>query len=171
MMIKRFLNQGLARLMAYSPAFSKMLVASFKPLETDSVPWTPVTRRLEESTIALVTTAGVHHNHQPPFDMADSDGDPSFRIIDSQTIAEDYTITHDYYDHRDADRDLNVVFPIARLEELREAGCMGGIADRHFSFMGHIDGSHVKTLINQTAPLVAHMLIRDQVDAVLLIPA
>jgi len=170
-MIKRFLNQGLARLMAYSPAFSKMLVASFKPLETDSVPWTPVTRTLEQSTIALVTTAGVHHKHQPPFDMTDSDGDPSFRVIDAQTIAEDYTITHDYFDHRDADRDLNVVFPITRLEEMRNAGVIGAVADRHYSFMGHIDGSHVRTLINRTAPRVARMLKRERVDAVLLTPA
>jgi D-proline reductase (dithiol) PrdB len=165
MMLKRFLNKGMARLMAYSPVFSKILVASFKPMETDSVPWTPVTRTLEESTIALVTTAGVHHQHQPPFDMADSEGDPSFRIIDALTIAEDYTITHDYFDHRDADRDLNVVFPITRLAEMRDAGLIRAIADRHYSFMGHIDGSHVKTLINRSAPRVARMLKRDRVGA------
>lgn len=102
--------------------------------------------------------------------MEDPQGDPTYRIIDRDTIASDYTITHDYYDHRDADRDLNIVFPIQRLAEMQAAGVIGGVASKHYSFMGHILGHHIYRLIREQVPQVAAMLCQDQVDAVLLIP-
>jgi D-proline reductase (dithiol) PrdB len=147
------------------------LATSFKPIESTTIPWTPVTQPLEASKVAIVTTAGVHHKSQPPFEMGDSDGDPTFRCIDSRTIEEEYTITHDYYDHRDADLDLNIVFPVTRLKEMQRAGCIGSLSEKNFSFMGHIDGRHVSTLVGRTAPQVAHMLKDLEVDIVLLTPA
>jgi D-proline reductase (dithiol) PrdB len=119
----------------------------------------------------VVSTAGVHHRSQQKFNMADSNGDPSFRVLDAGTIEKDYAITHDYYDHRDAERDLNIIFPIARLKEMQASGYIGRLARLHFSFMGHILGPHVDTLVGETAPRVATMLKEDQVDAVLLTPA
>ena len=171
MVLKRIFHQTLARLAGHWPALSDKLVASFTPVEATSIPWCPVKKPLEQSRIALVTTAGIHHQSQKPFNMADSLGDPSFRPIDAQTIAENYKITHDYYDHRDADRDPNIVFPIARLKEMQTHGCVGTVSNTHFSFMGHIDGHHVDTLINRSAPEVARMLKDLEVDVVLLTPA
>jgi len=140
-------------------------------MESDEIPWAEVAKPIDNSKFAIVTTAGVHHREQPSFDMADSNGDPSFRILDAETIESDYTITHDYYDHKDARQDLNVVFPLARLKEMHDAGCIGAVAQRHLSFMGHIDGPHVRTLMNETAPKAADLLKKDGVDAVLLTPA
>ncbi len=171
MLIKRAFHRGLARVAASCPALSKKLVAAFSPIESTSIPWCPVNKPLEHSKIALVTTAGVHHKDQQPFDMNDAMGDPTFRILDARTISDNYKITHDYYDHRDADRDLNIVLPIERLKQLHTAGHIGAASDMHFSFMGHIDGRHVDTLVNRTAPQVAQMLKKQQVDAVLLTPA
>jgi D-proline reductase (dithiol) PrdB len=171
MVPRRIFHQGLARLANHWPALADKLVASFRPLETTTIPWCPVSKPLEDSKIALVTTAGIHHRSQKPFDMFDAQGDPSFRLIDSATIADDYKITHDYYDHRDADRDLNIVFPIVRLKEMQSSGCVGGVSKTHFSFMGHIDGRHVDTLVNRSAPQVTGMLKDLEVDAVLLTPA
>jgi hypothetical protein len=37
--------------------------------------------------------------------------------------------------------------------------------------MGHIDGAHIQTLVNDTAPQVARQLLKDAVDVVLLTPA
>jgi D-proline reductase (dithiol) PrdB len=169
--IKRAFHQGLSRLAAKWPALSRRLVASFNPIESATVPWHPVRKPLAQSRLALVTTAGVHHRRQQPFDMQDSQGDPSFRVIDGQTIAADYNITHDYYDHRDADRDLNIVFPITRLKEMAAAGCIGKVADEHFSLMGHIDGRHVHTLMDRTTPEIVRRLKAAGVDYVLLTPA
>jgi D-proline reductase (dithiol) PrdB len=171
LLTRRLYHQGLARLARYWPALSKKLVKSFTPLEATAIPWTPVTKPLAESKVAVVTTAGIHHKGQNPFEMGDAYGDPTFRTLDSRTIANDYKITHDYYDHGDADRDLNVVFPITRLKEMQAAGCIGALSEKHFGFMGHIKGPHVATLVQRTAPQVAHMLKEMAVDVVLLIPA
>lgn len=171
MALKRTIHRGISFLAARIPALAEKLVASFHPMESDDVPWAEVSKPLKESNFAIVTTAGIHHRAQQPFDMEDGNGDPSFRILDAETIEADYTITHDYYDHKDARQDLNVVFPIARLKEMNAAGCIGTVAAQHISFMGHIDGPHVRTLIHETAPKAADLLKKEKVDAVLLTPA
>jgi D-proline reductase (dithiol) PrdB len=171
MVLKRMLHQGLARWAARWPALSKKLVDAFSPEVSTWVPWCALTKPLAQSKIALVTTAGLHRKSQQAFDMGDPLGDPSFRVIDSDIIEAGYSITHDYYDHRDADRDLNIVFPITRLKEMHAAGCIGAISESHLSFMGHIDGRHVGTLTGKTAPQAARMLKQLKVDAVLLTPA
>ena len=134
------------------------------------IPWTPFEGPLSEKSVAIVTTAGVHLKGDPPFDMADPDGDPSIRVIPSSTPSEALTITHDYYDHRDADRDINIVFPVDRLRELAQEGFIGSVAPTHYGLMGHITGRHVDTLTSETAPLVAAGLKADGVGAVLLTP-
>jgi D-proline reductase (dithiol) PrdB len=79
-------------------------------------------------------------------------------------------ITHDYYDHRDAEQDLTVLFPIQRVRELVAKGHIGSLATC-YGFMGHIEPPHVATLTQQTAPQVAAKLKQESVDAVLLSPA
>ena len=168
--LNQFTNRSIARLANSIPAFAELLTASYTPPEAKDIPWAHIKKPLAESKIALLTTAGVHHTHQEPFNMSDPNGDPTYRIIDTQTIEEDYLITHDYYDHRDADKDLNIVFPVTRLKEMAAEGIVGSVARHHFSFMGHIKGSHLNTLLETYAPQVATRLIKDQVDAVLLTP-
>jgi D-proline reductase (dithiol) PrdB len=63
------------------------------------------------------------------------------------------------------------VLPIDRLGELRDAGRIGAIAPRIYSFMGHVDGRHLGTLIERTAPDVAGRLVADGAEAVFLTPA
>lgn len=137
----------------------------------DAIPFTPFTGTLRKARIAIVTTAGVHLSQQPPFDMENPDGDAGYREIPDATDHSSLTITHKYYDHTDADKDLNVVFPRQRLQELAAEGIIGATGPRHFGFMGHIDGPLIQTLNEQTAPAVAGMLKQDQIDAVLLTPA
>ena len=85
-------------------------------------------------------------------------------------IEEDYVITHDYYDHRDAEKDLNIVFPVTRLKEMAADRIVGSAADHHVSFMGHIKGGHLETLLEKYAPEVAARFVQDRVDAVFLTP-
>ncbi|HHL39396.1 MAG TPA: hypothetical protein ENJ37_02710 [Deltaproteobacteria bacterium] len=139
-------------------------------VEVEGVPWTPLSRPLSESTLAVVTTAGVHLRSQPPFDMDDPDGDPSYRILPAAAPRGELVITHDYYDHSDAERDINIVYPVDRLAELREEGLIGALAENNYGFMGHIDGRHVRTLIDETAPEVARRLKSEGVDVALLTP-
>ncbi len=139
-------------------------------VKVEGIPWASFTKGLARSSIALVTTAGVHLKGQEPFNMVDPDGDPTYRALPSDTPREGYAITHDYYDHSDADKDINVVFPLFILKELASAGFIGGVAPVNYGFMGHIVKKHVSTLMKTTAPEVARKLHEDAVDAVLLTP-
>jgi len=140
-------------------------------IEGKDIPWAPLRKPVRESSIAMVTTAGVHLKSQTPFNMEDPDGDATFRAFPSNANTADLTITHKYYDHSAADRDINVVLPIDRLRELRDEGVIGGIAPTLYSFMGHIDGPHLNILMDETAPQVAELLVQDGADAVFLTPA
>ncbi len=166
----RFKNRAIAWFLTRFPSLFERSVRNVRPLTLKGVPWMPFTKGLKYATFAIVTTAGVHLKGQKPFNMTDKDGDPSFRIIPSDAPVDEYAITHDYYDHRDADRDINIVFPIDRMREIKEEGKIGGLAPFNYGFMGHIDGPHIDTLVNETAPEVALRLRKERVDAVLLTP-
>ncbi|MBI4596605.1 MAG: hypothetical protein HY730_09575 [Candidatus Tectomicrobia bacterium] len=166
----RFKNKIISKLITRFPSLAKGFIESYRPWETEGIPWTPVTKPLEGCKIAVVTTAGVHHRDQKPFDMEDQNGDPTFREIDITRPMRDLMITHDYYDHGDADRDINIVFPIERLGELEREKIIGHLAGTHYGFMGHIDKAHILTLISDSAPEVAKRLKADRVDMVLLVP-
>ncbi len=166
----RLKNQILSKILARFPSLAKKFVDAYEPWTSEDVPWTPVAKELEKSTISIVTTAGVHHRDQEPFNMTDRDGDPSYRVIDSRRPISSLMITHDYYDHADADKDINIVFPIERLKGFEQEGIVGRVADRHYGFMGHIIGKHIPTLVGKTAQEVAAMLKKDAVDIVLLVP-
>lgn len=152
------------------PALARNWGSRFDALQFDQVPFVPMRVPLAQARVALITTGGVHRRDQPPFDMVDPDGDATFRTIPAATTPDDLMITHDYYDHRDADQDLNILFPLALIRELVAAGHIGALGTS-YGFMGHIEGPHLETLLRTTAPQVAGMLKQERIDAVLLTPA
>jgi len=167
----RLKNRGLAVLATAFPSLGERFADGYRAeRQAGGIPWAPLRKPLPASTLALVTTAGVHHRDQQPYDMHDRDGDPSFRELDLSLPLDSLMITHDYYDHADADRDLNVVLPVERLRELVAAGEIGALAPRAYGFMGHITGRHLEALKRRTAPEVAARLKAARVDAVLLAP-
>ncbi|GAB4274239.1 MAG: glycine/sarcosine/betaine reductase selenoprotein B family protein [Deferrisomatales bacterium] len=141
------------------------------PSVSGPIPWAEPRRPLREATVALITTGGVHLRTQKPFDMDDPDGDPTWREIPVDTPAHELTITHDYYDHADAERDLALVYPVEPLRTLVERRALGRVHPYAYGFMGHIDGPHVETLVRIQAPEVARRLARAEVDYALLVPA
>lgn len=143
----------------------------FQALNFDAIPWTPLTKKLSDCKIAIVTTAGVHLKNDKPFDMQDTDGDASYRAIPSESSFEDLMITHNYYDHKDADKDMNIVFPLEILRKFQTLGKIGASAKEFFSFMGHIQGRHVEKLMNSTAKEIALKLRAEGVDVAFLTPA
>jgi D-proline reductase (dithiol) PrdB len=166
----RIKNRVIARIITSVPFLADRFISAYAPWESGDTPWADFTKPLSECTLALVTTAGVHHRDQPPFDMNDTEGDPTFRMIDLSRPADSLMITHDYYDHRDADRDINIVFPAERLREFVAEKRIGSLAGRAYSLMGHITGRHMATLVSKTAPAIAAAMRQDRVDAVLVTP-
>jgi D-proline reductase (dithiol) PrdB len=166
----RLKNRFIAKIIGIFPPAKRIFTASHTPPESQDIPWTDILKSLRDCRVAVVTTAGVHQRDQVPFDMEDRNGDPSFRPIDSTKPLNDLMITHDYYDHSDADRDINIVFPVERLREFQKEHVIGGVSDTHYGFMGHILGPHVSALVNETAPEVARRLKEEGADIVLLTP-
>ncbi len=65
--------------------------------------------------------------------------------------------------------DLNVVYPIDRLQELADRRAVGSVASFHYSFAGNqLDG--LSTLRLDTGPACAQKMLEDGVDVVLLTP-
>ncbi|MFN8466979.1 MAG: glycine/sarcosine/betaine reductase selenoprotein B family protein [Caldilineaceae bacterium] len=134
-------------------------------------PFAPLRKPLSACKVAIITTAGVHLRSQAPFNMDDPNGDATYRELPAAVAAADMMITHRYYDHRDADQDLNVVFPLAHFRDLVEHGVIGSLAPRHFAFMGHIEGSQAAILTRKSTPDVGAKLRMDGVDFAFLTPA
>jgi D-proline reductase (dithiol) PrdB len=169
--MKQLKDKLIARLLTRYPSMLSRWAQMARIVRYSATPWTSFTGDPARSRLALITTGGVHLNSQPPFDMKDRQGDPSFRKIPADAKPSDLSITHNYYDHRDAGRDVNIVFPLERVRLLEQFGEIGRVNHRHFSFMGHISNHHLDTLINETAPGVAENLKQDGVDIALLTPA
>jgi D-proline reductase (dithiol) PrdB len=136
-------------------------------LSRKCVPFTPYERELSRATVAIVTAAGVHKKDHQPFNIADELGDLTFRIIESDVQASDLMVTHHHYDHTDADRDINVVFPIDALRSLAEDGFIGGLAREHVGFMGYT--MQLKRMYEETAPQIAEEIdSKSRADIVVL---
>ena len=90
-------------------------------------------------------------------------------MLASGTPAADIVMTQlsTNFDRSGFQQDINVAFPIDRLNELASAGVIASVADFHYSFMGA--GSPV-TRMEEKAREVAGLLKKDKVDAVLLTP-
>lgn len=135
--------------------------------ENISVPWTPIVKPLTESRVALISSGGVYRKDQPPFKP--DKNDLTFREIPAVTDVSELRISHDYYDHSDAEQDVNCVFPIERMRELVAEGFIGGLAEVHFTFMGRI---FRKTgLLNEMIPSLIARLKALSVDLAFLVPA
>ncbi|HEY0547421.1 MAG TPA: glycine/sarcosine/betaine reductase selenoprotein B family protein [Pyrinomonadaceae bacterium] len=131
------------------------------------VPFTPFDGELKKATIAIVTAGGVHLKEQEGFNIADELGDLTYRLIPPDVEASQLMVTHHHYDHTDADKDINVVFPIDVLRDLEAAGFIGGIARKHIGYMGYT--MQLKAMYEGTAHEIANEIDRgSRADAVVL---
>ena len=135
----------------------------------DSAPWTPLTKPLADCTVAMLVSGGISHCSAVPFDP-DARNDHRIDAIDPAVPSDQYQIHDNYYDHSDAERDLNCLLPVDRLHELAEAGEIGEVAQRHWSgFMGRTYNR--SKVLGESAPAFADELLADQVDLLIAIPA
>jgi D-proline reductase (dithiol) PrdB len=137
-------------------------------LSRKCVPFTPFEGDLSRKTVALVTAGGVHHRHEhEPFNIADDLGDLSYRVISPEIELADLMVTHNHYEHSDADKDINVVFPLEILRELKREGDIGDIAKKHIGFMGYT--MRLKDMYEKTAPEIAEEIDKgSRADVVVL---
>lgn len=119
---------------------------------------------LSEATVAILTSAALHHPEQAQFDPRDT----SFRQIDSSR--RDFKLGHW---SQDVDQvgfavDYNVVFPVDRLDELAEQGVIGAVSPVHLAYAGNqFDVAGVRM---DSGPEGAKVLLDAGVDVVVLTP-
>jgi D-proline reductase (dithiol) PrdB len=119
---------------------------------------------LSEATVAIVTTAALHHLDQEDFTPMDT----GFRILESSR--RDYRMGHwsPNFDTTGFAGDFNTVIPLDRLDELAAEGKIGKVSDTHLSYAGNqFDLSGVRM---DSGPAGAKLLKDKGVDVVLFTP-
>jgi D-proline reductase (dithiol) PrdB len=135
----------------------------------DATPLTPLKKPLSACRVSMLTSGGVSHHSREPFNPT-AENNLCVDEVASGSNPLDFEINDDYYDTRDAKKDLNVLFPLERLAELAEAGVIGSVSERLWSgFMGRIYNR--TAVVEQAAPALVRELQKDEVDLLILVPA
>ncbi len=127
--------------------------------------WIPLTKSVNQSKVALLSSAALRLEHQEPFLPHE---DLSFRRVPSNPAAGAITIDHHSGIGRVPKQDPEIVFPRSALASLAQRGVIGALSPDHFSFMGGVrDAQKVE---DDLAPALAAELKKAAVDLALLVP-
>ena len=120
---------------------------------------------LSQAKVAIVTTAGLHRENMPGFEIGDSD----FHYETLARHIRDLQLGHHSvnFDRGGFAADFNVVYPIDRLEELAIAGVIGAVAENHYAFAGN-QSATVSEIRLDSGPHCARKMLAENVDVVLL---
>ncbi len=135
----------------------------------DAVPMARLGKPLNMARLTFVSSAGVQPKGTMPFDVVHPVGDYSFRRVPSSSATADLEIHQLKYPTAGAHRDLNVIFPIERLQELAAEGVIGGLTPNFFSFIGY--NMDPERLERTLAEEIAAAVVADGAEAALLSPA
>ena len=125
---------------------------------------------LASSRLTLVSSCGVHLKTEKPLDVCHPFGDFRFMRVPSRVKHEELIIHQLKYPHDDADLDINVIFPIERLQELSQEGQLGGLTANFFSFIGYnMDPEKFERTV--AAGIAEAVVEEERADCALLAPA
>jgi D-proline reductase (dithiol) PrdB len=138
------------------------------------IPWTPMSKPLSQTTMALVTSAGISIKSDPPFDMERERreplwGDRSFRTIPRGTTEKDIEVNHLHINTKYIKQDINVILPLARMAELEKEKIIGHLAPTAYSFYGFQWQNN--DFLTEAIEPISKKMKREGVGAVLLTPA
>jgi D-proline reductase (dithiol) PrdB len=107
---------------------------------------------LAESTVAIVSTAGLHLRTDAPFTLGALDD----RVVPNDADWGDVVLSHvsTHFDRSAFQQDPNISFPAERLREMVDAGEIGGVSNWHYSFRGAMPAPQLvpsPTLLNGPA--------------------
>ncbi len=137
--------------------------------KTDFVPLAPTSKPLSQSRLTFVSTAGVQPKGTLPFDVVHPVGDYTFRRVPSTARPADLEIHQLKYPTVGVNRDLNVIFPIERLQELAADRVIGELTPSFFSFIGYnMDPERLEATLAED---IAGAVVAEHADIALLAPA
>jgi len=162
----------------------RFLPRSFRPLYEapsrlpgeDAPTWAPATARLAETTVALLTSAGLYARHtQAPFDLERERrepawGDPTWRLLPRDLAAGDVGMAHLHLADADILADPDIVLPAGLLGELIAEGMVGAATPEHVSVMGYQEHG-LAAWRDETAPAIVARLAQMGAGGVVLAPA
>jgi len=120
---------------------------------------------LASATVAICTSAALHPVRHDAFTPTDT----TYRVLDRAERQLALGHWSPNFDRTGFAIDLDVVYPIDRLEELAAEGVIGAVAPRHLAFAGN-QPDDVATVRLDSGPAAAAVLKADGVDVVLLTP-
>jgi D-proline reductase (dithiol) PrdB len=160
----------------FLPPGLKAWVNTFIPEEEYQgyIPWTPMAKPLNQTTIAVVTSAGISLKTDPPFDMEREKkeplwGDRSYREIPRGTTEKDIEVNHLHINTNYIKQDINVILPLARMAEFEKEKIIGRLAPTSYSFYG-FQWKSTDYLKGAIEPISMRMKL-EGVEAVLMTPA
>jgi len=138
------------------------------------IPWTPLAKPLSQTTLALVTSAGISLKTDPPFDMEREKkeaiwGDRSYRAIPRGTSEKDIEVNHLHIKTDYIKQDINVILPLARMAEFEQEKIIGRLAPTSYSFYG-FQWQNTGFLKEAIEPVSRKMRL-EGVEAVFMTPA
>ncbi len=133
------------------------------------VPLARLKMPLSESLLTFVSTAGVQPKGTLPFDTVHPVGDYTFRPVPSNSKPVDLEIHQLKYPTLGAEKDLNVIFPIERLQELVRDRYVGELTKNFFSFIGY--NMDAERLEQALAEEIAEAVAAENAEVALLAPA
>ncbi|MGI9088197.1 MAG: glycine/sarcosine/betaine reductase selenoprotein B family protein [Chthoniobacterales bacterium] len=137
--------------------------------KTDFVPLAKLAKPLREARLTFISTAGVQPKGTLPFDTVHPVGDYTFRRVLSNAKPADLEIHQLKYPTFGANKDLNVIFPIERLQELVEEKFIGGLTENFYSFIGYnMDPERLEATL---AEEIAEAVEAENAEVALLAPA
>ncbi len=160
----------------FIPPGLRMFIQSSIPQEDfkGTIPWKPMAKPLAQTTIALVTSAGISLKSDPPFDMEREKketfwGDRSYRRIPRGTTEKDVNVNHLHINTKYILQDINVMLPLARMAEFEQERVIGHLAPTSYSFYGFQMESN--DFIEEAIEPMSGQMKTEGVEAILLTPA
>ena len=144
---------------AAAPKPARVLVTPSQPS------WCAVKKPVNQSRVALLTSAALRLNHQEPFAPGE---DLTYRLIPSDSEESEIVIDHHSRIGPMPRRNPEIVFPMAALASLTAKQIVGSLSPVHVSFMGGIR-QHSK-IENELAPAIVQVLKQADIDLALLVP-
>jgi D-proline reductase (dithiol) PrdB len=156
------------------PSLKAWIGSQIPQVYSGDIPWTPISKPVNQATFSIVTSAGINLKTDPPFNMEREKqeptwGDPTYRVIPKESTEQDIDVSHLHINTDFILQDINVMLPLARMKELEQDRVIGKMAPTAYSFYG-FQWERTSFLTEAIEPMSKQMK-EEGVDYVILTPA
>jgi len=150
-----------------------------KQVVNEDTPRTMLAKPLAECRIMLISSAGFakeddvpHGPGETPVEQAMAwrdyfESHPTYRTIPKDYPRDKIKIQHPSYDQTAVRRDINVLYPLDRFQELEDEGVIGELAPVNLSYMGLTSNRRVE---QELVPSLVAEIRKQEIDAAFLVP-